>query len=59
MRFIFLVHDQTDKDALSRRMAVRQNHLEIALPEKRSGFIVTGGAILDSHDVSPKAKEQE
>ncbi|KAI9283933.1 hypothetical protein BC943DRAFT_326671 [Umbelopsis sp. AD052] len=50
LRFIFLVHDQTDEDALSRRLAVRQKHLEVALPDKRSGYIVTGGAILDSHD---------
>lgn len=52
MRFIFLVYDHTDGEALSRRMSVRQKHLEEALPDKRSGFIVSGGAILDSHEVS-------
>jgi hypothetical protein len=52
MRFIFLVYDHTDGEALTRRMSVRQKHLEEALPDKRSGFIVSGGAILDSHEVS-------
>jgi hypothetical protein len=52
MRFIFLVYDHTDEEALSRRMSVRPKHLEEALPDKRSGFIVSGGAILDSHEVS-------
>lgn len=51
MRFLFLVQDHTDADALSRRMSVRQEHLKEAVPDKRAGFILEGGAILDSHDV--------
>ncbi|GAB5587972.1 hypothetical protein Unana1_02872 [Umbelopsis nana] len=50
MRFLFLVQDHTDADALSRRMSVRQEHLKEAVPDKRAGFILEGGAILDSHD---------
>jgi hypothetical protein len=52
MRFIFLVRDHTDEDAVNRRMSVRQRHLEVALPDKLSGMILEGGAILDSHEVS-------
>jgi hypothetical protein len=52
MRFIFLVYDHTDAGALERRMAVRQEHLKLAVPDKRDGFILEGGAILDNHNVS-------
>ncbi|KAJ2958410.1 hypothetical protein NQZ79_g5971 [Umbelopsis isabellina] len=49
MRFIFLAYDHTDPGALERRLAVRQEHLKEAVPDKRNGFILEGGAILDNH----------
>lgn len=52
MRFIFLAYDHTDPGAPERRLAVRQEHLKEAVPDKRNGFIIEGGAILDNHTVS-------
>ncbi|KAJ1934667.1 hypothetical protein FBU59_005630 [Linderina macrospora] len=48
--FVIVVNDFTDPDALSRRMSVRDSHLAGATCNKNAGFLLSGGAILDSHD---------
>ncbi|PVV03246.1 hypothetical protein BB560_002286 [Smittium megazygosporum] len=47
--FFIKVYDFTDEEALSRRMAVRQQHIEGMKPVYGSGVLVTGGAILDDN----------
>jgi uncharacterized protein YciI len=47
MEFLVIAHDKTDADALARRMAIRDEHLEAARETIRSGAMLIGGAILD------------
>ncbi|CAO3615007.1 unnamed protein product [Cunninghamella blakesleeana] len=49
-QFIVLIHDYTDDQALERRMAVRQNHLDMAVEAHKTGDMLCGGAIFDSHE---------
>lgn len=46
-RYIVIAPDFTDADALSRRLAVRQFHLEESRAGKRAGRIELGGALLN------------
>ncbi|PIA14260.1 hypothetical protein COEREDRAFT_82921 [Coemansia reversa NRRL 1564] len=48
--FVVLIDDHTDADALSRRMNNRQAHLAEATRRRQAGIMVSGGAILDSHE---------
>lgn len=46
-QFLILADDFTDDDALSRRMAVRQQHLDRMAIEKEKGNFEVGGAKLN------------
>jgi len=46
MQFILTGYDATDKDALSRRMDVREEHLANVKRLKKTGNFIWGGAIL-------------
>ncbi len=47
MQFLVTAFDGTDADALDRRMAARDAHIEGAKKMKKSGAMHAGGAILD------------
>ena len=47
MQFLLIAYDGTDKDALSRRMSAREEHLQKIRVLKKSGEFIFGGAILD------------
>lgn len=47
MQFLVIAHDGTDAEALGRRLAVREKHLEEAHRLKAAGVLQVGGAILD------------
>ena len=47
MQFLVVAHDGTDDQALARRMAVREAHLEGARQRADSGMTICGGALLD------------
>ena len=47
MQFLIVAHDGTDDEALDRRMAVREAHLEGARKRAASGMTILGGAMLD------------
>ena len=47
MQFILTGYDGTDADAQSRRMYVRDKHLDNARRLKEDGNLIWGGAILD------------
>ncbi len=47
MQFLVIAHDGTDAEALGRRLAVREKHLEEAHRLKAAGVLHVGGAILD------------
>jgi uncharacterized protein len=47
MQFILIAYDGTDKDALKRRMKVREQHLKGAKDLRETGNLIWGGAILD------------
>ena len=47
MEFVVIAYDGKDDQALSRRMSVREAHLEYAAKMKKAGKMVFGGAILD------------
>ena len=47
MQFLLLAYDGTDEGALTRRMSVRQEHLDKIAIMKKTGEFITGGAILD------------
>ena len=47
MQFLVVAHDGTDDQALERRMAVREDHLEGARKRAASGMTICGGALLD------------
>jgi uncharacterized protein YciI len=46
MHFVVIAKDGNDPDALSRRLAVREKHLEGTTPFAASGFLQVGGALL-------------
>ncbi|KAJ1668018.1 hypothetical protein IW140_002451 [Coemansia sp. RSA 1813] len=48
--FVVIVSDFKDAEALNRRLSVRQMHLAEATNRRKKGSLVSGGAILDSHD---------
>ena len=50
MQFMITAYDGKDKDALDRRLAVRDAHLEGAEKLKASGQLISGGAILDESE---------
>jgi len=43
-QFLILAEDYTDKDALNRRMAIRETHLQRMREEKKEGRFIIGGA---------------
>jgi hypothetical protein len=47
MQFLLTAYDETDSEALERRLKVRGEHLEKIALLKKSGEFVFGGAILD------------
>ena len=47
MQFLVLGYDGMDSQALERRMAVREAHIESARKMKAAGTLIEGGAILD------------
>lgn len=49
-QFVVIIHDYTDDQALERRMAARQKHLDMAVEAHKTGYILCGGAIFDSHE---------
>lgn len=48
MQYLVVAYDGTDDDALDRRMAVREAHLEGARKRAASGMTICGGALLDN-----------
>ena len=46
-QFVIIAYDGTDADALQRRLAVREKHLETVRKLKADGRFIEGGAILD------------
>ena len=48
MQYLVVAYDGTDDDALDRRMAVREAHLEGARTRAASGMTICGGALLDN-----------
>jgi len=51
MQFLLTAFDGKDKDALARRMAVRETHFENIRKLKESGNFISGGAILDDSGI--------
>jgi uncharacterized protein len=49
MQFILIAYDGTDKDALQRRLNVREEHLSKIAVLKKIGECLFGGAILDEN----------
>ena len=47
MQFLIIARDGRDQDALKRRLAVRERHLENAARLQADGKLLLGGAILD------------
>jgi uncharacterized protein len=43
-QFLILAEDYTDKDALNRRVAIRETHLQRMREEKKAGRFILGGA---------------
>jgi uncharacterized protein YciI len=50
MQFLVLGYDGDDKEALNRRMAVRQAHIALGDKMRDQGKMLYGAAILDSED---------
>jgi hypothetical protein len=48
-QYLITAYDYTDTEALPRRMAVRQAHLDGARQLKEAGHLLLGGAILDDY----------
>lgn len=46
-QFLILADDYKDPDALSRRLSVRENHLQRMREERAKGNFIVGGAKLD------------
>ena len=49
MLFVVLGHDGTDSEALARRMAAREEHLQNVQALYDAGIFRYGGALLDAH----------
>ncbi len=47
MQFLLLAYDATDADALNRRMATREAHLELVKVNQAKGHAKFGAALLD------------
>ena len=47
MQFILIAYDKTDKEALNRRMENRPAHFEKIVENKKAGYFLFGGAMLD------------
>jgi uncharacterized protein YciI len=43
-QFLILAEDYTDKDALTRRLTIRETHLKRMREEKKAGRFILGGA---------------
>ncbi len=43
-QFLILAEDYTDKDALNRRLTIRETHLQRMREEKKAGRFILGGA---------------
>ena len=50
MQFVVIAHDATDDEALNRRMAVRDAHMEGVRVLQKNGQILFGGAVLDDNE---------
>lgn len=50
MQFLVIAHDGTDAQALERRLAAREAHLEHARGLRDAGVLHLGGAVLDDTD---------
>lgn len=50
-QFVVIARDFDDAEALERRLAVREKHLNRILPKVDEGRVLLGGGILDSHEV--------
>jgi len=50
MQFIVTGYDGTDEKALERRLAVRDEHLELATSMKKEGKFLYAAAILDENE---------
>ncbi|KAJ2005048.1 hypothetical protein GGI04_000836 [Coemansia thaxteri] len=48
--YLVIVNDFKDPDALSRRLQVRSEHLLEAKERRKQGVLLSGGALLDSHE---------
>ena len=48
MLFVVIAKDGNDPQALQRRLAVREQHLQGIQPAAQSGMLQVGGAILDA-----------
>lgn len=48
MHFVVIAKDGTDPEAPTRRLAVREKHLEDVKPSVASGFVQIGGALLNN-----------
>jgi uncharacterized protein YciI len=46
-QFLILAEDYTDKNALNRRLAIRETHLQRMREEKKAGRFIMGGARLN------------
>ncbi|CDS13840.1 hypothetical protein LRAMOSA06014 [Lichtheimia ramosa] len=49
-QFVVIARDFDDAEALERRLAVREKHLNRILPKVDEGRVLLGGGILDSHE---------
>lgn len=50
-QFVVIARDFDDANALERRLAVREKHLNRILPKVDEGRVLCGGGLLDSHEV--------
>lgn len=50
-QFMIIAHDATDSEALNRRMAARQEHLEHIARAKAEGHAKMGAALFNEQDV--------
>jgi uncharacterized protein YciI len=55
-QFLLLATDYTDAEAYSRRLSVREEHLERAKAAKERGFVIAGGAILGNVESNVEGK---
>ena len=46
-QFLIIAEDYTDKDALNRRLTIRETHLQRMREEKKTGRFIIGGARLN------------